>query len=276
MQYRSALLTSVLVLIMGLFGCGGSSSGPTGPTEGTLEVIASTTGSDLDPDGYSLTVDHNATQPLGPNAADTVASLTVGTHSVTLAGVASNCVLGGENPRTVDVAAGGMARLHFEVACSQTAPTTGAIQVSAATTGDDLDPDDYQVTLDGGTPQPLLINGSLLLAGLTPGDHAVALSDVADNCELSGTNPLTVTVVSGATTNATFSVTCSPIPLAAPGFDIAYAATDGHLNEVYLLSADGTIRNLTNNPSSDGGPAWSPDGETIAFTSNGRAPGKSM
>ncbi len=170
MRYRTALRTSVPVLFLGLFGCGGGSGGgPTGPTEGTLEVITSTTGSDLDPDGYTLTVDHNATQPLGPNAADTVASLTVGTHSVTLAGVASNCVLGGENPRTVDVAAGGMASLQFEVACSQTAPTTGAIQLSAATTGDDLDPDDYQVALDGGTPQPLSINGSVLIAGLTPG-----------------------------------------------------------------------------------------------------------
>ena len=158
MRYRAALLTSVLALMMGLFGCGGGSGGgPTGPTEGTLEVITSTTGSDLDPDGYSLTVDQDAAQPLGSNGADTVAALAAGNHAVTLAGVASNCVLGGENPRTVDVAAGSMASLRFEIACSQ---TTGAIQLSAATTGDDLDPDDYQFTLDGGTPQPLLINGS--------------------------------------------------------------------------------------------------------------------
>ena len=68
MRYRAAL-PSVLVLVMGLFGCGGGSGGgPTGPTEGTLEVITSTTGSDLDPDGYSLTVDNNSAQPLGSNA----------------------------------------------------------------------------------------------------------------------------------------------------------------------------------------------------------------
>ena len=162
-----------------------------------------------------------------------------------------------------------MAKLQFEVTCSQTAPTTGAIQLSAATTGDDLDPDDYQVALDGGTPQPLSINGSVLIFGLTAGEHEVALSGVADNCGVTQPNPRTVTVLVGSTADAAFTVTCSPIPLAAPGFDIAYAATDGHHNEVYLLSADGTtITNLTNNPSSDGGPAWSPDGETIAFTSN--------
>jgi hypothetical protein len=70
------------LLAVALFGCGG---GPTGPTEGTLEVITSTTGSDLDTDGYSLTVDEGAAKPLAPNGADTVASLSDGNHTVTLA-----------------------------------------------------------------------------------------------------------------------------------------------------------------------------------------------
>jgi hypothetical protein len=83
MRYRAALLTSVLVVVMGLFGCGGGSGGsPTGPTEGTLEVITSTTGSDLDQDGYWLTVDEGAASPIAPNSADTVVSLNAGTHRV--------------------------------------------------------------------------------------------------------------------------------------------------------------------------------------------------
>ena len=233
-----------MLLTLAVLGCGGGSDGDlTGPSEGTLEVIASTTGSDLDPDGYSLTLDHQAAQRLAPNGADTVASLTVGTHTVTLAGVAANCVLGGENPRTVDVAAGSMASLRFEVACSQMAPAQGAMQVSVPTIGDDLDLDGYEVALDGGTPEPILTNGSMLITGLTAGDHAVALSDVADNCVLSGTNPLTVTVVSGATVNASFSVNCSPLPLTAPGHDIAFSFaphTSAAEYEIYLLSADGT------------------------------------
>ena len=266
MRHRCAMLTCVLVAFVA--GCGGESGGgPTGPTEGRLEIIASTTGSALDPDGYALSVDDGAPQPLPANGADTVASLSPGSHTVTVAGVAPNCLLDGENPRNVDIAAASTTSLDLNITCSE---PVGSISVGATTTGEDLDPDGYQVAVDGGTSRPLSINGSVLIGGLTAGEHEVALAGVADNCAIAEQNPRTVTAMGGSTADAAFSVTCSPIPLAAPGFDIVYRARDSIIhNEVYLLSADGTtVTNLTNNPSSDDDPVWSPDGETIAFTSN--------
>jgi len=263
MGYSAPVLTCVLMAF--LTACGGDSGGSTGPTEGILEIIVSTTGSELDPHGYVLSVDNGAPHPLPTNGADTVASLSPGTHAVTLTGVAANCVPGGENPRSVDIAAASTTSLRLDVACS--APLT-AISVGAATTGDDVDPDGYDVVVDGGTPQPLSINGSVLISSLTPGGHEVALTDVADNCVIAGLNPRTVAAVSGSTANAAFTVSCSPLPLIAPGYDVAFDALDGD-EEVYLLSADGTtLTNLTNDPSGDGDAAWSPDGHAIAFTSN--------
>jgi hypothetical protein len=266
MRHRAAVLTSVLGAFVA--GCGGESGGgPTGPTEGNLEIIASTTGSALDPDGYALWVDAGAPQPLPANGADTVASLSPGSHTVSVAGVAPNCLLDGDNPRNVDIAAASITSLHLDIACSE--PQT-SISVGASTTGEDLDPDGYQVAVDGGTSQALSINGSVLIDGLTPGDHAVALSGVADNCAIAEQNPRTVTAVSGRTANAAFSVSCSPIPLAAPGWDIVFKATvsDTDEGDVYFLSADGTtLTNLTNDPDYDDCPAWSPDGHTIAFCS---------
>ncbi|MFL5459423.1 MAG: hypothetical protein ACJ8AY_01965 [Gemmatimonadales bacterium] len=258
-----------MLLTLAVLGCGGGSDGdptgldgdPTGLNEGTLEVLASTTGSDPDPDGYTLTVDNGAPQSLPSNGADTVASLSTGTHTVTLAGLAPNCLLDGENPRNVEIAASGMTSLQFHIACQQ----PPAISVSAATTGEELDPDGYRVTVDGGESQPLSINGSVRISGLTLGDHDVALLDVADNCVVAENNPVRVAVLGGSTANADFTVSCSPAPLAAPGHDIAFRS-DG---EVYLLSADGTtIANLTNNPNPDDNPAWSPDGQAIAFESS--------
>jgi Tol biopolymer transport system component len=54
---------------------------------------------------------------------------------------------------------------------------------------------------------------------------------------------------------------------------IAFASNRDGQAEIYSINPDGTdLRRLTNNPSSDFGPAWSPDGTQIAFTS-GRAGG---
>ena len=43
---------------------------------------------------------------------------------------------------------------------------------------------------------------------------------------------------------------------------------DGN-SEIYIVNADGSnLVNLTNNPSTDRCPVWSPDGSKIAFNSN--------
>ena len=252
----------LLAVTSATMGCGGGADGdPTGVNEGTLEVVASTTGSDPDPDGYRLSVDDGTPRPLFTNGADTIPSLSAGTHTVTLAGLAANCLLTGENPRSVDITAAATTSLRFDIACNP----SSAIWVSAATTGEDFDADGYRVAVDGGNPQPLSVDGSVRIGGLASGEHDVLLSDVADNCAVVGADSVRVTVLGGLTVTADFAVSCSPLPLAPPGHDIAF----GRDGEVYLLSADGTtLANLTENPGFDSDPAWSPDGQAIAFSSD--------
>lgn len=73
------------------------------PTTGSIQVTTATTGSSLDPDGYTVSVDAGASQVIGLNATLTLEGLAVGTHALMLSGIASNCHLDGDNPRVVEV-----------------------------------------------------------------------------------------------------------------------------------------------------------------------------
>ena len=87
----------------------------------------------------------------------------------------------------------------FAVACGSesTGPSPGSLEVTAFTTGADLDPDGYTVAIDGAAGQPLPVNGAATFSELRPGSHSVAVSDIAANCAVTGQNPATVTATSG-------------------------------------------------------------------------------
>ena len=97
-------------------------SGPTGPSTGWVWIATTTTGGNLDPDGYAVTVDRGTAQAIADNATLTIAQISAGNHQLTLTGVASNCAVGGLNPRTVTVAAGDTTATDFAVRCGQSGP----------------------------------------------------------------------------------------------------------------------------------------------------------
>jgi Tol biopolymer transport system component len=100
------------------------------------------------------------------------------------------------------------------VACNGSDLTgpTGGLQVTAATSGApaDLDPDGYTVEVDGGAERALPINGSVTFSQLAAGTHTVRLSGAASNCAVSGQDPASVTVTTGATAHVAFEVACAP------------------------------------------------------------------
>ncbi len=98
------------------------------PTTGDLTVTTTTGGTGSDPNGYTVGVD-GATKAITVNGSATFTGLTAGNHSVGLSDVASNCVVSGQNPRTVAVAAGNTAQANFAVTC--TAPANQPPVVNA-------------------------------------------------------------------------------------------------------------------------------------------------
>lgn len=58
-------------------------------------------------------------------------------------------------------------------------------------------------------PQPTL-QGDLL--ELAPGDHTIALRDIAGSCAVDGPDPRTVPVSLGAVSELSFSIVCGSAP----------------------------------------------------------------
>ncbi|MDH3198627.1 MAG: hypothetical protein OEO21_10350, partial [Candidatus Krumholzibacteria bacterium] len=184
------------------------------PTMGSIRVNVSTGGQNLDPTGYVVRVtDPGGAQTTNVNTNGYVvfSNLAVGSHTVTLQDVAANCVVGGSNPRSVNVVAGTTAQTTFNVTCS--APTTGSIRVNVVTGGQNLDPDGYvaAVSIGGGFDrlEAVNTNGYVVVPDLAPGAHTVRLQGVASNCVVGGSNPRSVNVVAGSMSQTTFNVTCS-------------------------------------------------------------------
>jgi TolB protein len=232
------------------------------PTTGTVRVTASTSGPSPDPDGYTVTLNGTDRGSLAATGEVTLDGVAPGSHQIGLSGVAANCQAQ-SNPQTVTVTAGTTIIASFTVSCVTPPPTTGTIAVSTATTGSQLDPDGYTVSLDGGTGQTIGLNATLMISAVAPGAHPVALAGLATNCRVDGQNPRSVTVTAGETATAAFSIVCSAPHLSKIAFvrEIPFMVP-----AIYVMNADGTGQiGLTNSGGGIMSAAWSPDGSKIAF-----------
>ena len=209
MRARRTLLQYVVPIVVGwALGCDNPASPKPSadllpPLTGSIKVSAPTTGSDLDPNGYTATLDLLQSQSVPTNGSTTFSGVLLGVHAVQLSGVASNCSLNSSNPQTVTLT-GSSATASFSVNCTA---TTGSLTVTTSTTGSNLDPDGYTVTVDG-NQKAIGINNSVTFSGLSPGNHSVQLNGLAQNCTVSS-NPRTVSITAGSTTKTTFSVGCT-------------------------------------------------------------------
>jgi len=189
---------------------------------GSITITTATTGSNPDPDGYSVRLDAESDQPIGPNATVTIATVSVGSHTLSLSGVEWNCSVNGANPRTVSVAGGATTETVFAVTCGP----GNSLVVTTVTTGVDVDANGYHVGAAKtcwGTPDCRIcptcgdadvpVNGTATISGLQSGDYLVELSGVASNCGITASPP-SIVAVPGA---VEFDIACAPIP---PGTEV--------------------------------------------------------
>jgi probable HAF family extracellular repeat protein len=238
--------------------CGGDDAAA--PKIGTLEITTVTSGPEPDADGYAVTIDAGAQASIALNGTHRRDDLVPGNHSVQLVGLAANCTVAGDNPRTVSVSAGATATVEFSITCG---PTTGAVRVDVSTIGPSPDVDGYTVTLDGAESGSLNPNGGADVQRLVPGDHVLGLSGLAANCQVQGGNPRSVRVVAGSSVSVTFAVTCStPLPNVGslrittsttgpdPDSDGYELTIDGGASQTIGLNSTATLANVAAGPHS--------------------------
>jgi hypothetical protein len=85
---------------------------------GSLSIATASSGTPLDPDGYTLSMDGAVRDTLGGVEQISFPALAPGNHTIGLSLVATNCHVQGQNPRLVRIVPGQAASETFEVICS--------------------------------------------------------------------------------------------------------------------------------------------------------------
>jgi hypothetical protein len=219
-----------LVVGLTVAGCD-DTSGPGG--EGTLVVSVSTQGEHPDENGYLLMVDDLETLVLRSSPIEV--RVPAGSHRLQLLDVAGQCVVLPGTSLQVDVVPGRMTSVGFVANCAAT-----GIRVTTTTTGLDIDPSGYRITVDGVARHSVPPSGTALVH-LDPGEQTIGLTDLAPNCSIKGPQRHTVTITHRDVISLDFGATCT----AASGVIAVLVDADGvDMEGSYVATVDGVEHHI--------------------------------
>jgi hypothetical protein len=273
---------------------------------GAIQVTLVTSGSDLDPNGYTLFA-AGRELPAPINGVLTIDGVAAGAHTVRLGHLAPNCRVPGGEERTVELTAGGVtrdtARVTFEALCERTDKilyvTFGGLYLAYADgsnatalrsgTSASWSPDGKRLVyfecdfyysyyyscsglrvFDTETRTEVLVPNTV--SGLYPSWSPTG-SEIAFVAVPPGGNELALMLINVDGSDARPVWVANPAWSGPPswspdGQKIAFSCSvvPGQL-DICVVNRDGTgFSQLTDDTAPDFDPAWSPDGSTIAYT----------
>jgi hypothetical protein len=221
-----------------------------------IDLRTTTTGLDLDSDGYLVQVEGRSPQGVTPNGSFRLSRLGAGSYTLVLQGIGDNCHSETEISQVVDVASRQITPVDFRLSCVATA---GILELTVVTSGADPDVTGYALTLDQ-APFGADLPGTspvLMYDRIPPGNHELTLGEVASNCSVQQGNSRSFEVTAGTLTRDTvrveFRVDCvRTARLALTRF-----------GGIVVTYADGT--ELVDVVVPGFNPSWSPDGQQLVF-----------
>jgi hypothetical protein len=196
---------------------------------GTIDVGTATSGSQPDPDGYTVTIDNAQSQPIGVNDVVSFPGIAAQQHAVALSGIAPNCSVAGLNPITVSVVPNQTTNVYFSLLCGGS-----QLVVKTTTTGVPVTGGDWSLLLDG-APAGAIGHNDQKEFPVADGTHIVQLDGLPANCQVSGANPQTVQVATNSSLTVTFNVNCQ-----AGGITVSVSTTgDTTVMPTYKVTVDG-------------------------------------
>ena len=238
--------------LTGLMACADS----TAPrVETVVWFKTTTTGGDIDADGYWITVDGTIVFPIGPSALFRLAGLDRGTHQLRIEDVAANCTLNGASERQFLVTDDHTPDLVIEVECDAT-----GVRVTTNTTGVDVPFEGFAATV-AGREEMLASTGVATMTRIAPGTHSITV-EPTENCQVIGGKQRTVVVELRKVSPVAVEVTCSLTPK-----EIAFTS-DNYNRGYYTSLSTGTMAgtHLFNLVKGAHSAAWSPDGRKLAYS----------
>jgi len=144
-------------------------------------------------------------------------------------------------------------------------PTTGSFHVVLTTTGANPDPDGYMVTVDDSDVTKARVNDTVLVAHVRLDRHVLRLDDVATNCVVDSALSRTFFLTSARDTVIDVTVGCvaPSIPSQLAGMEMLFVRAGQIYRGVIGRSAAPVALGAGEEP------AWSPDGQRIAFLRDG-------
>ena len=233
------------------------------PGSGTLVVRTRSTGPDVPPGGYRLLLDGAAFLNVASSGSATT-TVVAGAHTLALERVTPNCLIEGENPRTLSVEPGGEAVAGFAVECApaDAAGPGGEIAFFTGRFGGDFNPDMVLANTDGTALRRVVASpGPVAWA---PDGRTIALADDPDilvgTITDAGSFAQSVVINRGASLRG---LSWSPD---AARLAISELPRDGSdCNEIVVTGVNGSEeRVIIGCMFGDGNPAWAPDGHSLA------------